>query len=50
MSHFLNKMRFFKTNKQSFAGGHGVTTEIAIGKTVIAVVGNMIKLYVLHMV
>ncbi|WP_105169749.1 nitrate reductase subunit alpha [Pseudoalteromonas sp. T1lg23B] len=27
MSHFLNKMRFFKTNKQSFAGGHGVTTD-----------------------
>ena len=27
MSHFLNKMRFFKTNKQSFASGHGVTTD-----------------------
>ena len=27
MSHLLNKMRFFKTNKQSFAGGHGVTTD-----------------------
>ena len=27
MSHFLNKMRFFKTNKQEFAGGHGVTTD-----------------------
>ncbi|MCG7533477.1 nitrate reductase subunit alpha [Pseudoalteromonas sp. OOF1S-7] len=27
MSHFLNKMRFFKTNEQSFAGGHGVTTD-----------------------
>ncbi|AXV66321.1 nitrate reductase subunit alpha [Pseudoalteromonas lipolytica] len=27
MSHLLNKMRFFKTNKQSFAGSHGVTTD-----------------------
>jgi nitrate reductase / nitrite oxidoreductase, alpha subunit len=27
MSHFLNKMRFFKTSKQSFANGHGVTTD-----------------------
>ncbi len=27
MSHFLNKMRFFKTKKQPFADGHGVTTD-----------------------
>lgn len=27
MSHFLNKMRFFKTNKQSFSNEHGVTTD-----------------------